>query len=33
MAENAEFAQKVIDSGIIWIGPKPNTLYQWVIKI
>ena len=26
MAENAEFAQKVIDSGIIWIGPKPNTI-------
>ena len=21
MAENADFAQKVIDSGIIWIGP------------
>ena len=26
MAENAEFAEKVIDSGIIWIGPKPNTI-------
>jgi 3-methylcrotonyl-CoA carboxylase alpha subunit len=26
MAENAEFAQKIIDSGIIWIGPKPNTI-------
>jgi len=26
MAENADFAQKVIDSGIIWIGPKPNTI-------
>ena len=24
MAENAEFAQNVIDSGIIWIGPKPR---------
>ncbi|MDC1254200.1 acetyl-CoA carboxylase biotin carboxylase subunit, partial [Pelagibacteraceae bacterium] len=26
MAENADFAQKVIDSGIIWIGPKPSTI-------
>ena len=26
MAENAEFAQNVIDSGIIWIGPKPETI-------
>lgn len=26
MAENAEFAQDVIDSGITWIGPKPNTI-------
>ncbi len=26
MAENAKFAQMVIDSGIIWIGPKPNTI-------
>ena len=26
MAENAEFAQKIIDSGIIWIGPKPKTI-------
>ena len=26
MAENAEFAQKVIDEGIIWIGPKPDTI-------
>ena len=26
MAENAEFAQNVIDSGIIWIGPKPSTI-------
>ena len=26
MAENSEFAQKIIDSGIIWIGPKPNTI-------
>ena len=26
LAENADFAQKVIDSGIIWIGPKPSTI-------
>ena len=26
MAENADFAQKVIDSGIIWIGPKPSSI-------
>ena len=26
LAENEKFAQKVIDSGIIWIGPKPNTI-------
>ena len=26
MAENAKFAQNVIDSGIIWIGPKPSTI-------
>ena len=26
MSENAEFAQQVIDAGIVWIGPKPNTI-------
>ena len=26
LAENDQFAQKVIDAGIIWIGPKPNTI-------
>ena len=26
LAENEKFAQKVIDAGIIWIGPKPNTI-------
>ena len=26
LAENDKFAQKVIDAGIVWIGPKPNTI-------
>lgn len=26
LSENAEFAQRVIDAGIIWIGPKPETI-------
>ncbi len=26
LSENAEFAQNVIDSGLIWIGPKPNSI-------
>ena len=26
MAENADFAQNVMDSDIIWIGPKPETI-------
>jgi len=26
LAENAEFAKKVINAGIIWIGPKPDTI-------
>ena len=26
LSENAEFAQRVIDVGIIWIGPKPETI-------
>jgi len=26
LAENDQFAQKVIDAGIVWIGPKPNTI-------
>jgi acetyl-CoA carboxylase biotin carboxylase subunit/propionyl-CoA carboxylase alpha chain len=26
LAENAEFAQKVIDAGLTWIGPSPNVI-------
>ena len=26
LAENDKFAQQVIDTGIVWIGPKPNTI-------
>ena len=26
LSENADFAQNVLDSGLIWIGPKPNTI-------
>lgn len=26
LAENDKFAQKIIDAGIVWIGPKPNTI-------
>ena len=33
LAENDQFAQKVIDAGIVWIGPKPNTICLWATKI
>ncbi len=32
LSENAEFAQKVIDAGLTWIGPSPNLLPSWAIK-
>jgi acetyl/propionyl-CoA carboxylase alpha subunit len=27
LSENAEFAKKVIDAGLIWVGPSPEALY------
>ena len=33
LAENEKFAQKVIDSEIIWIGPKPNTIVSIATRI
>ena len=32
LSENAEFAQNVIDSGLVWIGPKPNSITYMVNK-
>ena len=28
LSENAEFAQSVIDAGLVWIGPSPETIRQ-----
>jgi acetyl-CoA/propionyl-CoA carboxylase, biotin carboxylase, biotin carboxyl carrier protein len=33
LAENAEFAQKVIDAGIIWIGPSPDAIEKLGDKV
>ena len=33
LAENAEFAQKVIDAGLIWIGPSPGVIRMLGDKI
>jgi acetyl/propionyl-CoA carboxylase alpha subunit len=33
LAENAEFAQKVIDAGLIWIGPSPEVIRMLGDKI
>src|SRR5689334_25215204 len=32
LSENADFAQKVIDSGLIWVGPKPDSIRAMGLK-
>ncbi|NYE96597.1 acetyl-CoA/propionyl-CoA carboxylase biotin carboxyl carrier protein [Psychromicrobium silvestre] len=33
LSENAEFAQKVIDAGLVWIGPSPSAISQLGDKV
>lgn len=32
LSENSEFAKKVVDSGIVWLGPRPETLRSMGLK-
>jgi 3-methylcrotonyl-CoA carboxylase alpha subunit len=32
LSENADFAQKVIDAGLIWIGPRPASIRAMGLK-
>ncbi|MBV1690520.1 acetyl/propionyl/methylcrotonyl-CoA carboxylase subunit alpha [Novosphingobium sp. G106] len=32
LSENAEFAQSVIDAGLIWVGPKPSSITAMGLK-
>ncbi|KAJ6622708.1 allophanate hydrolase subunit 2-domain-containing protein [Mycena sp. CBHHK59/15] len=32
LAENAEFAQSVLDAGVIWLGPKPHVIRTMGLK-
>ncbi|WP_439491631.1 biotin carboxylase N-terminal domain-containing protein [Blastomonas fulva] len=32
LSENAEFAQSVIDAGLIWVGPKPDSIRAMGLK-
>ncbi|SFX27247.1 acetyl-CoA carboxylase, biotin carboxylase subunit [Thermoactinomyces sp. DSM 45891] len=33
LSENATFAQKVLDAGLIWVGPKPSVIAQMGDKV
>ena len=33
LSENADFAQAVLDAGLVWIGPKPNAIVTMGAKI
>jgi 3-methylcrotonyl-CoA carboxylase alpha subunit len=32
LSENADFAQAVIDAGLIWVGPKPDSIHAMGLK-
>src|SRR5438046_2387942 len=32
LSENADFAQAVIDAGLIWVGPKPDSIRPMGLK-
>ncbi len=32
LSENADFAQAVIDAGLIWIGPSPQSIVTWATR-
>ena len=32
LSENADFAQEVIDAGLVWVGPKPDSIRAMGLK-